>query len=90
MIKYTVASVTMVPAREENRKNPTLEYAKKTTVPNAETSDKALREKLAVATRAEQLTEYDRECMWNDLQLKRPTYDACIKRLDWDVRERYS
>lgn len=67
MIKYTVASVTMVLTREENRKNSTPEYAKKTTALNAETSDTTLRERLAVATRAEKLTEYDRECMWNDL-----------------------
>jgi len=51
MRKYTVASSTMVLNKEENRKIAALEYAKKTIVPNAEVSDTAHRERLAVAAR---------------------------------------
>jgi len=44
MRKYTVASAKMVLNKEENRRIPALEYAKKTRVPNAETSNTTHRE----------------------------------------------
>jgi hypothetical protein len=51
MIKYTVASDTMVLSMEENWIPAAPEHAKKTIMPNAEMSDMTCRERLAVATR---------------------------------------
>jgi hypothetical protein len=49
MIKYTVASATMVFSMEENRIFRTPEHAKKTMVQNAEMSDMTRPERLGVA-----------------------------------------
>lgn len=38
---------------------------------------------------AEQLTEYDTDRMWSELQMKRPACGACPERIDWDIRELY-
>jgi hypothetical protein len=51
MIKYAVASATMVLNREESRTVTTLEYATQIIMQNIETSDTALRERLGAATK---------------------------------------
>lgn len=53
MIKYTVASATIVLNMEENRMLATPEHAKKMIVPNAEKSDTTCRERLAPVTTRE-------------------------------------
>ena len=51
MRKYTVASVTMVLNKEENRRTAALEYAKRAIVLNAEASNTTHHERPAVVTR---------------------------------------
>ena len=64
MMKYTVASVTTVLNKEENRKITTLEHANQIMTPNREMSDTTHRERLVVVT-----TDLLAHRMWHRLHV---------------------